>query len=121
MDDRKRTSADRPLLVAVARVDPVALGAALGVVGGLAVFTATLAVVLRGGEPIGPNLELLAQYFIGYTATPAGSVVGLLYGAAAGFGVGWLTATLRNSIVSVYLRVVRERTALAETSRMLDP
>jgi hypothetical protein len=121
LDDRKRTSADRPLLVAVARVDPVALGAAVGVVGGLAVFMATLALVLRGGEPIGPNLELLAQYFIGYTVTPLGSVVGLLYGAAAGFGVGWLTAALRNSIVSVYLRVVRERTALAETSRMLDP
>jgi hypothetical protein len=48
-------------------------------------------------------------------------VIGLLYGAAAGFGVGWLTAALRNSIVSVYLRVVRVRAALAETSRVLDP
>jgi hypothetical protein len=121
LDDRKRTSADRQLLVAVARVDPVALGAALGVVGGLAVFTATLALVLKSGEPVGPNLELLAQYFIGYTVTPVGSVIGLLYGAAAGFGVGWLTAALRNSIVSVYLRVVRVRAALAETSRVLDP
>jgi hypothetical protein len=121
LDDRKRTSADRLLLVAVARVDPVALGAALGVVGGLAVFTATLALVLKSGEPVGPNLELLAQYFIGYTVTPVGSVIGLLYGAAAGFGVGWSTAVLRNSIVSVYLRVVRVRAALAETSRVLDP
>lgn len=119
MTHRPQTTIDRTLLAALARVDPVALGAAFAAVGGLAVFTATL-VLLLGRPPHGPNLAMLSQYFIGYSVTPVGSVIGLAYGAACGFLLGWFAATLRNVIVAVYLRVVGVRTSLAAVSRTFD-
>ena len=114
---RRQPRPDDLLLATLARLDPVALGAASGVVCGLAVFAATAILLLKGGAPAGPNLALLAQYFPGYTVTPAGSLVGLLYGAASGFVLGWAAATLRNGLVAVYVRVVGVEAALDETSR----
>ena len=120
MKDRLQTPIDRSVVTALARVDPVALGAALGVVGGLAVFLATVMLLLKDA-PHGPNLALLAQYFIGYSVTPKGSVIGFVNGAAYGFVLGWFIGALRNVIVRVYLRVIGVRAALAEVSRTLGP
>jgi protoporphyrinogen oxidase len=88
------------------RVDRVALGLAAGVVGGLGLFAATLALVLIGGPVVGPTLGLLGQYFPGYSVTPFGSLVGLGYGFLAGFTGGWLFAALRNTIIFLYLVAV---------------
>jgi len=85
------------------RVDRVALGLAAGVVGGMGLFVATLALVLMGGPVVGPTLGLLGQYFPGYSVTTLGSVIGLFYGCITGFVVGWLFAALRNAIVFIYL------------------
>jgi len=85
------------------RVDRVALGLAVGVVGGMGLFVATLALVLMGGPVMGPTLGLLGQYFPGYSVTTLGSVIGLFYGCITGFVVGWLFAALRNAIVFIYL------------------
>lgn len=119
LSQRPVTTADRLLLATFARVDAVALGAAFGVVAGGAVFLATAILLLRGGEPVGPNLALLGQYFIGYTVTPAGSLVGLAYGAAGGFVLGWCAAMLRNVLVAVYLRMIGARSSLQEASRAI--
>jgi protoporphyrinogen oxidase len=86
------------------RLDPVAFGAAVGAVAGLTLFAATLFLVLRGGAVVGPNLQLLNNFFPGYTVTPVGSLVGLAYASIAGFGLGWIFAYLRN--VAVYLSAV---------------
>jgi protoporphyrinogen oxidase len=85
------------------RIDRIALGFATGVLGGLGLFVATLALVLAGGPVIGPTLGLLGQYFPGYSVTILGSVVGLFYGYISGFAGGWLFAALRNAIVFIYL------------------
>jgi hypothetical protein len=85
------------------RVDRVALGLAVGVLGGMGLFVATLALVLMGGPVVGPTLGLLGQYFPGYSVTILGSVIGLFYGCISGFVVGWLFAALRNAIVFIYL------------------
>jgi hypothetical protein len=85
------------------RVDRVALGLAVGVLGGMGLFVATLALVLMGGPVVGPILGLLGQYFPGYSVTILGSVIGLFYGCIGGFVVGWMFAALRNAIVFVYL------------------
>jgi len=85
------------------RIDRVALGLATGVLGGVGLFGATLALVLMGGPVVGPTLGLLGQYFPGYSVTVLGSVIGLFYGSISGFAVGWLFAALRNAIVFVYL------------------
>ena len=84
------------------RVDRVALGLAVGVVGGMGLFVATLALVLMGRPVVGPTLGLLGQYFPGYSVTILGSVIGLFYGCLSGFVAGWLFAALRNAIVFIY-------------------
>lgn len=117
----ERDAADLMLLRAFARLDSIALGVATGTLCGLTVFAATVALLLKGGEPVGPRLGLLGQYFIGYTVTAAGSLVGLLYGFGAGFALGWLIAALRNFCVQVYLHVVRLRSQLESVQDVLGP
>jgi protoporphyrinogen oxidase len=85
------------------RVDRVALGLATGVMGGVGLFVATLALVLKGGPVMGPTLGLLGQYFPGYSVTALGSLIGLFYGYISGFVAGWLVATLRNAIMFMCL------------------
>jgi protoporphyrinogen oxidase len=85
------------------RLDRLALGVGVGAVAGVALFLATLALVLKGGDVVGPNLRLVAQYFPGYRVTAAGSIVGLLYASAMGFACGWLFAFLRNAVLFLYV------------------
>jgi hypothetical protein len=97
------TVAEKELTRVFLRVDRVALGFATGVLGGVGLFVATLALVLMGGPVVGPTLGLLGQYFPGYSVTPLGSAVGLLYGFTSGFLSGWLFAALRNAIMFICL------------------
>jgi hypothetical protein len=85
------------------KLDRVALGLSLGMVSGTLLFLATLWLVLKGGEFVGWNLQLLSQYFPGYTVTLWGSVLGFTYGFASGFIGGWLFAFLRNAAMLLYL------------------
>ena len=75
------------------------LGLAFGVAGGLGLFVATNWLVLKGGETVGPHLSLLSQFFIGYSVTFLGSVVGLAYGFAFGYVTGWLIAIIYNGVI----------------------
>jgi hypothetical protein len=117
----ERDATDLMLLRAFARLDSIALGVATGTLCGLTIFAATVVLLLKGGQPVGPMLGLLGQYFIGYTVTASGSVIGLLYGFGAGFGLGWLIASLRNFCVKVYLHVVRLRSQLESVQDVLGP
>ena len=100
------------LQTAFVKLDRVALGLSLGVVSGLTLFLATLVLVLRGGDVVGPTLALLGQYFPGYTVTLSGSLVGLAYGFAAAYVAGWLFAFLRNAVVFLYIALVKRRAEL---------
>ncbi len=99
------------------RVDRVALGLATGVVAGLGLFVATLALALKGGPEVGPTLELLGQYFPGYSVSALGSLTGLFYGFVSGFVLGWLFATLRNAIMFICLVAIHRSWQLR---RILD-
>jgi hypothetical protein len=112
--------ADAAIIQAFAKLDRAALGLALGVLSGLTVFLATIFLIIKGGEPLGPNLALLGQFFVGYSVTTAGAFVGLAYGFASGFILGWLIAFLRNSILDLYLLVVKARSGLASSLDSLD-
>ncbi len=101
------SASDELLIKAFAKLDKTALGIAVGVVFGLAVFIATISLVIKGGGLVGPNLKLLGQYFIGYTVTVKGSFVGLVYGFVFGFLLGWFTALLRNLLVAVFVQTVK--------------
>jgi hypothetical protein len=120
LSERRRGDTDALLVQAFARLDKTALGVAAGVLCGLAVFTATVLLVVKGGEVVGPNLALLAQYFVGYTVTWAGAFVGLLYGCLLGFILGFLVALFRNLVVAVYTRTIRAKAELSSLTDFLD-
>lgn len=109
--DQLARSADLPVPVALvlARLDPLALGIAIGLVWGLMVWFATVILLLRGGENVGSNLELLQQYFLGYNVSWTGAIVGFLYAAFLGFVTGCAFALLRNLLIYLYLRGIRNR------------
>jgi len=67
------------------------LGLVLGLLFGLAVFIATNWLLIKGGHltpegkyVVGPHLQLLSQFFIGYRVSFIGSNIGFAYGFAVG-------------------------------------
>lgn len=91
------------LAVAFARLDRLALGLAIGLVVGTAILLATVILLLKGGEVVGPNLALLGQYIPRYTVSWPGSVIGAIGGFAAGFVAGWTTAFFQNLVLDAYV------------------
>jgi protoporphyrinogen oxidase len=94
---------------AFTKVDRIALGLSAGVMLGVLLFLATLVVVLKGSEMVGPNLELLNQYFYGYSVTLPGSLFGFGYGFIIGFMAGWSFAFLRNVTLFAYAVLVQRQ------------
>lgn len=88
------------LLVArtVARLRAVLVALVSGMVSGFGLFAATLWLVIKGGEVVGPTLGLLRVYFPGYSVTWGGSFVGFFYGALTGAVLGYCVATLYNAL-----------------------
>ncbi len=86
------------LSVRTARVNAVITAIVSGLLCGLVLWLATVWLVIKGGEVVGPHLALLAQYFPGYRVSLAGSFVGLVYGFATGSAGGYLCARLYNVI-----------------------
>jgi hypothetical protein len=77
------------------RIDRKAFGLSLGMATSIVLFLATLWLVLKGGEVVGPNMQLLGQYLPGYSVSPSGSALALGYGFLVGFVCGWGFALLR--------------------------
>jgi len=87
---------EKLVLIELMRLNGVILGLVLGSLFGCGIFIATIILVVRGGDVVGPHLALLGQFFIGYRVTFAGSIIGFLYGMALGFVVGYMIAGLYN-------------------------
>src|SRR5690242_9988098 len=94
------------------KLDRIAFGVSLGTVSGLLVFLATLILVIKGGDVVGPNLRLLSEYFPGYEVTASGGVLGLVYGFLAGFIGGWSFALIRNTMMFLYKAAIHRRAEL---------
>src|SRR5690242_13960876 len=88
------------VLIELMRLNGVILWLILGVLFGCGLFIATLILVVRGGDVVGPHLALLGQFFIGYRVTFAGSIIGFFYGLGLGFVVGYMIASLYNWMAS---------------------
>ena len=88
------------VLIELMRLNGVVLGLVLGLMFGCGIFIATIFLVIKGGEVVGPHLALLGQFFIGYQVTFAGSFIGFLYGLLFGFVVGYVVAGLYNWIAN---------------------
>ena len=95
------------LTTAFARLDPVALGLAVGIVCGIGLFFATAVLLLKDGDIIGPRLKLLQHYLIGYRITWIGSLLGLMEATIVGYVIGHTCAWLHNTLISGYIFIVR--------------
>src|SRR5215472_17012693 len=120
MADNEKLPIPAPVLRAFAPLHKSAMGVACGVVLGGLVFLATGVLLLKGGEVVGPNLGLLSEFFLGYTVSWRGAIIGLLWGFAAGFLLGWGFALLRNLFIWIWLTLVRTRAEMEEYGDFLD-
>jgi len=84
------------------------------------VWIATMWLALKGGDVVGPNFQLLGQYFIGYTVTVTGAFIGLAYSFFWGFLWGWLFAYLRNFILGLVIYRIKRQTELMSFRNFLD-
>jgi hypothetical protein len=103
-----------------AKLDPVALGVAIGSVSALTLLLAVLALLLKGGPVIGPNLGLLGHFLFGFKVTWSGAIVGAIEGWAAGFVLGYLVAWLRNWGLAAYAYLVKRWAENNEQRDLLD-
>lgn len=120
-DDQTATSAmDAIIINSFAKLDSMAMGISLGTLFALVIFLATNLLVIKGGDKIGPNLALLNQYFVGYDVSFGGSLIGLVYGFLTGLILGFLIAFLRNSIVRVYLHLLKLKGSMSAINDYID-
>ncbi len=118
--DILQDTSEKIIVQSLARLDGTALGVALGVLGALVIFAATTFLIFKGGEVIGPNLSLLAQFFPGYEVSILGAFIGAFYGLISGFVAGWLIAFLRNFAVSVYIHILKLKSSMSAVGDYID-
>jgi hypothetical protein len=94
--DRERALAAQ----AIARLRAGIVAVVSGMVAGAGLMVATLWLVIKGGENVGQNLNLLSNYFPGYSVTWSGSLIGLVYGGLSGSALGWTVARLYNALAN---------------------
>lgn len=80
----------------VLRLNSKAWGVATGLLAGLSLFIATIALVVKGGPVVGPHLGLLSQYLPGYSVTTLGAFVGFVYLFVFGYALGRLIGYVYN-------------------------
>jgi hypothetical protein len=85
----------------IARIKAGALALVCGSIGGLGLFVMTVWLVIKDGPQAGQHLQLLSNYFVGYSVTWTGAFVGLGYGAITGGIVGWVIGRIYNSLVNI--------------------
>jgi hypothetical protein len=86
---------------AVARLNAKLTGLVFGLLLGFGLFLATNILVLKGGDPVGPHLGLLDQFFPGYSVTFLGSLVGFFYAFLVGYVVGAAVGFVYNKIADL--------------------
>lgn len=91
---------EKIVMTRLVRLSATVYGIVFGLVLGFGIFVATLWLVIRGGPVVGPNLALLGQFYLGYTVTYWGSMIGFVYGFITGFVIGFSIATIYNWIIS---------------------
>jgi hypothetical protein len=98
MNDNLTPQEQQVLRKTLARANEQGWGIALGLMGGVGLFVATVVLVLKGGLNPGPHLALLSVYFPGYRVTWAGAAIGFVYAFVVGYAVGRTIATLYNKL-----------------------
>jgi hypothetical protein len=97
---------EEKLYSGVLRLDSKIIGLILGLLFGLVIFVATNWLLIKGGHVnargdyvVGPHMQLLSQFFIGYRVSFLGSIIGFGYGFAIGTLCGALIGWIYNKFV----------------------
>jgi hypothetical protein len=96
LSERERQEIQR----AFERTSEQGWGLALGILAALTLFVATVFLVVKGGEVVGPHLSYLSVYLPGYSVTVPGAFVGGAYMFFLGYGAGRMIATIYNRIAA---------------------
>src|SRR5581483_8528238 len=99
---------EQVVLTQVIRMNATINGIVAGFLAGCVILIATLWLVIKGGDVVGPHQGLLDQFFPGYGVTWVGSLVGFIYGGLVGFAVGYFVSSTDNMIVALR-RFLRSR------------
>ena len=83
---------------AIARLRASVMAVVFGLIGGAALWLATVWLVVKGGLNVGAHLSLLNNYFPGYSVTWPGAFIGFFYGALTGGGAGYCISWIYNKI-----------------------
>ena len=83
---------------AVVRLRSRVMAMVFGVVGGTGLFVATVWLLVRRGVDVGVHLELMNNFFPGYSVTWTGAFIGFFYGALSGAIIGWSVAWVYNRV-----------------------
>jgi protoporphyrinogen oxidase len=118
--ERLEPSLDRAVMKSLARMDKLAFATAIGTVCGSSIWIATMWLLIKGGDVVGPNLSLLREYFLGYSVTAKGAFIGFGYSFFWGFFFGWLFAYLRNLVVGIFLYYVKQEAEASSFRNLLD-
>ncbi len=89
---------------ALARMNEQGWGLAIGLLFGVSLLVATVTLVLKGGQVVGPHLGLLSVYFPGYSVTLLGGMVGFFYAFAVGYGIGRVVSAIYNRLIPLFGR-----------------
>ena len=120
LPDRELAELEAVLGEVFHKLDGVSLGGAVGATAGVFLGLVTLFLVLKGGDDVGANLRLLAQYFPGFTVSYPGSLLSVAYGLIGGFAAGWSFALVRNTTLFLSIVVLNRRAQLRLLRRVLD-
>ena len=89
---------ERTVRRAILRLNAQAWGVSFGMLLGLALFVATMVLVIKGGESVGAHLSLLSIYFPGYRVTWPGAFLGFMYAFVVGYALGRVVGTVYNRV-----------------------
>jgi hypothetical protein len=119
-EPEREAALERIFAGAFARMDKLGLATALGSVSGFLIFLATIWLVIKGGDVVGPRLQLLNQYFFGYSVTVKGAFIGLTYAFTWGFLFGWLFAYFRNLLFAFAIYRAKRKLEMMRFKDFLD-
>ena len=101
----EKDTLDRDIRRAVIRLKAGILGLVFGLIFGVGLFAMTAILLIENGPNTGYHLNLLSNYFIGYTVTWKGAFIGFLWAFAVGAIIGWLIGLIYNRIVGIQSNV----------------
>ena len=120
IDPSKKSNLLNLLSSSFARIDKLGFATATGSISGLIVFLATIFMTIKGDKVVSPYLQLLSQYFFGYTVSLKGAFIGMAYSFSWGFLFGWIFAYLRNLFIAFFIYRATRKAELLKFRDFID-